>query len=291
MPSHELRKVIEAADRAINCEDLDALMKFYADDATLVLQPGMHATGKQEIRDAFVAIFEYFEHSLVVSQGEMVVVEGSGTALVLARTLLKATKDGQPFDIERQATYVFQPDPQGRWLCTIDNSYGTDLLVRVPATLYLVCGKIGAGKSTVARRLAKKANTVLIVEDDWISEMYSDEIRTLADYVRCTGRFRIAVANHIEALLTAGTSVVLDFPANTPSSRQWARSLIDNTGAAHELHFLDVPDEVCKARLKERNASGSHPFQASEEDFDRIAGYFVPPTVEEGFNVIIPDLR
>jgi len=117
--------------------------------------------------------------------------------------------------------------------------------------------------------------------------MYPDEIRTLADYVRCTGRFRMAVAGHIEALLAAGMSVVLDFPANTPSSRQWAKSLIDKTGAAHELHFLDVPDEVCKVRLKERNASGSHPFQASEEDFERITSYFVPPVADEGFNIIV----
>lgn len=287
MSSHELRRVIEAADRAITCEDLDALMKFYDDDATLVVQPGMHVTGKQKIQDAFVAISEYFEHSLAVRQGEMVVIEGSGTALVLAQTLLNGTKAGEAFDIERQATYVFQRDSQGQWLCTVDNSYGTDLLVQSPATLYLVCGKIGAGKSTVARTLAKKANTVLVVEDDWISQMYPDEIRTLADYVRCTGRFRMAVAGHIEALLADGMSVVLDFPANTPSSRQWGRSLIDKTGAAHELHFLDVPDEVCKARLKERNASGSHPFQASEEDFEKITGYFVPPAPDEGFNIIV----
>jgi uncharacterized protein (TIGR02246 family) len=287
MSSHELRRVIEDADRAITCEDLDALMEFYADDATLVVQPGMHATGKQKIRDAFVAISEYFEHSLAVRQGEMVVIEGSGTALVLARTLLNGTKAGEVFNIERLATYVFQQDSHGRWLCTIDNSYGTDLLVQSPATLYLVCGKIGAGKSTAARTLAKKAKTVLIAEDDWLSKMYPDEIRTLADYVRCTGRFRMAVAGHIEALLAAGMSVVLDFPANTSSSRQWARSLIDKTGAAHELHFLDVPDEICKARLKERNAAGSHPFQASEEDFERITGYFVPPAPDEGFHIII----
>ncbi|WP_129128224.1 YybH family protein [Geomonas oryzae] len=133
MPEHELRSVIEAADHAINCENLDALMEFYAEDATLVVQPGMHATGKQKIREAFAAIFDYFGHSLAVRQGGMVFVEGSGTALVLARTLLNGTKDGQSFDIERHATYVFKQDTQGRWLCTIDNSYGTDLLAHTGA--------------------------------------------------------------------------------------------------------------------------------------------------------------
>lgn len=28
----------------------------------------------------------------------------------------------------RRATYVFERDATGRWLCVIDNSYGTDLI-------------------------------------------------------------------------------------------------------------------------------------------------------------------
>ncbi len=46
------------------------------------------------------------------------------------------------------------------------------------------------------------------------------EIASLADYVRCTGRLRGAMGRHIENLLRAGNSVVLDFPANTRASRQ-----------------------------------------------------------------------
>lgn len=168
-----------------------------------------------------------------------------------------------------------------------DNSCGADFPVLPRATLFLLCGKIGAGKSTLAGVLAKRPATVLIAEDEWLYQLYNDEIRTLTDYARCTGRFRKAMGGLVEGLLAAGVSVVLDFPANTPSSRQWAKGLIDRSGVAHELHFLDVPDEVCKARLKERNASGSHPFKTSEEDFDRITAYFVPPTPDEGFNVIV----
>jgi predicted kinase len=55
------------------------------------------------------------------------------------------------------------------------------------------------------------------------------------------------------------------FPFNTPAARAWARELFEPEGAAHQLHFLDVADEVCKARLRARNARGEHPFQASDE--------------------------
>jgi len=64
------------------------------------------------------------------------------------------------------------------------------------------------------------------------------------------------------------------------------RSLIDRSGAAHELHLLDVPDVICKQRLRERNAS-AHPFQVSEAEYDLFTSYFVPPQPDEGFNVII----
>jgi hypothetical protein len=44
-------------------------------------------------------------------------------------------------------------------------------------TLYLLCGKIAAGKSTLARRLAKRPYTVLIAEDHWNSNLFKEESR------------------------------------------------------------------------------------------------------------------
>jgi hypothetical protein len=39
--------------------------------------------------------------------------------------------------LERRATYVFKRAASGRWLCAIDNSYGTDLLQWQPRPLTL----------------------------------------------------------------------------------------------------------------------------------------------------------
>ncbi len=129
MSSHPLRQLIEAADRAITAEDFDALLDFYADDATLVVKPGLNATGKEEIRRAFVAIAEHFNHSLVVKQGEVLVLEGADTALVIMESVLDAVaKDGSDASAVRRGTFVFKRGEAGKWLCAIDNSYGTDLL-------------------------------------------------------------------------------------------------------------------------------------------------------------------
>lgn len=98
---------------------------------------------------------------------------------------------------------------------------------------------------------------------------------------------KTAVELTIEALLQADLSVVLDYPANTLSSRQWAKGIFEKAEVAHQLHYLDVPDAVCKARLHERNASGTHPFATSDAEFDQITKHFVPPSPDEAMNIIL----
>jgi uncharacterized protein (TIGR02246 family) len=129
MQNHELKQIIKNADSAINREDFDDLMNFYSEDATLVVKPGMLAKGKEEIHRAFEAIANYFNHSLIVNQEKIAIIETGDTALVIAKALLSANqKTDSEFSMERSATYVFKKDSQGIWRCIIDNSYGAELL-------------------------------------------------------------------------------------------------------------------------------------------------------------------
>ncbi|MEK9969998.1 MAG: ATP-binding protein [Ferrovibrio sp.] len=153
------------------------------------------------------------------------------------------------------------------------------------AMLHLLCGKIAAGKSTLSAELGAAPATVTLAEDAWLARLYPDEIRAVADYVRRAARLREAMTPHVESLLRAGLSVVLDFPANTRANRSWMRGIIDRTGVRHRLYWLDVPDEVCRARLRQRNAAGTHDFAASDAEFDAITAYFAAPEPDEGFEV------
>lgn len=150
----------------------------------------------------------------------------------------------------------------------------------------MVCGKIAAGKSTLSRRLSAAPNTVLLIEDEWLSALFGDQMQTPADFLRCSTRLRRVIGAHVASLLAEGVSVVLDFQANTLESRAWLRQLITASDAAHQLHVLAPPDEVCLARLKARNAAGTHPFAVSEAQFHQISRHFVLPTAEEGFNLV-----
>ena len=155
--------------------------------------------------------------------------------------------------------------------------------------LHMLCGKIAAGKSTLAASLAGAPGTVLIAEDDWLNALFADELVSLPDYVRCSSKLGRIMAPHVAAVLNAGVSVVLDFPANTVEQRRWMRGILATTTAAHQLHLLETPDEVCLARLRARNSRGDHPFAVTEAQFHQFSSHFAAPTPDEGLNVVRHD--
>jgi predicted kinase len=97
--------------------------------------------------------------------------------------------------------------------------------MKTSAKLILLCGKMAAGKSTLARDLAKRENAVLLVQDDFLNALFPGEITDLPGFVKRSSRLRNALLPHICTLLSRGISVVLDFPGNTKAHRVWfARS-------------------------------------------------------------------
>lgn len=126
--NEEIKMLIAQADRAIKEERFDDLMEYYTDDAVLVVKPGLEVKGKEAIKKAFIKIAAYFKNSVVPTQGKMLMLEAGDTVLVLSQTLLDAdNKDTSEFSMDRRATYVYKK-ADGKWLCAIDNSYGTKLL-------------------------------------------------------------------------------------------------------------------------------------------------------------------
>ena len=123
-----IKELIKQADLAIKNEDFAHLMDFYSDDAILVVRPGKIARGKKEIKEAFIKIAKYFDNSIVPTQGKMEFLEAGDTVLVISQTLLDANNAQESeYSMERRATYVYRLI-DGKWLCVIDNSYGTTIL-------------------------------------------------------------------------------------------------------------------------------------------------------------------
>lgn len=151
--------------------------------------------------------------------------------------------------------------------------------------LHVICGRIAAGKSTLAAKLSQPAQTICISEDDWLSALYGKQMQTLQHYVEFSARLREIMTSHISQLLGAGMSVVLDYPANTVAHRIWMRDCAAQAEVEVLLHLLDVDDETCWRRLQDRNARGDHPFQPSRAQFEQICRHYAPPDPKEGFAI------
>ncbi|WP_231139223.1 AAA family ATPase [Pseudomonas fluorescens] len=104
--------------------------------------------------------------------------------------------------------------------------------------LHLLCGKIASGKSTLARSLKAEHSAILLSEDHWLSKLYPDQIKSVADYVLHARRIRDVLGPLVIDMLSTGTPVVLDFPANTPADRHWLRSLADTAKVPHRIESI-----------------------------------------------------
>ena len=155
------------------------------------------------------------------------------------------------------------------------------------AKLIFLCGKMAAGKSTLAGELAEREHAVLLVQDELLDRLYPGEITDIPGFVKCASRLRSALEPHVCALLSKGISVVLDFPGNTKTQRAWFRGIFERASVEHELHFIDASDAVCKRQLKDRSQTlpAGTPW-TTEAEFEAITRYFQSPSEDEGFNVV-----
>ena len=158
--------------------------------------------------------------------------------------------------------------------------------MKTETTLHFFCGKMAAGKSTLAKELTEKYGAVLLSEDDWLLQLYPEEIIDIPGYLQYSTRLKKLLSGHIQVLLTRGLSVVLDFPGNTIDQRTWFRDIFEQADVSHVLHFVDVSDDICKRQLKKRSANKPDGAAfTTEAEFDAISKHFQAPTENEGFNI------
>jgi predicted kinase len=155
------------------------------------------------------------------------------------------------------------------------------------ATLHFICGKAGAGKTTLARELGLALPAVVFVEDEWIVTL-GFEIKSLEDFRSASQRCRTLMASLAIELLRKGMPVVFDFAGNTRRDRQWVRGVFESAGAEHLLHLIEATDEQCLANIHRRNdekPSGIYAGYVSDETFHAVTAHFRPPQEDEGFVV------
>ncbi len=152
--------------------------------------------------------------------------------------------------------------------------------------LTFFCGKMGAGKSTKAGEIAKELNAVLLSEDEWLTSLYPNKISSLNDYIEYSNLLKPQMKSLVQSILASGTDVVMDFPANTLSQRDWFRIIFSEIDAPHNLVYINLPNEICLKQIDKRRIE--QPERAATDTpamFEQVTRYFTAPTPDEGFNV------
>ncbi len=120
--------------------------------------------------------------------------------------------------------------------------------------LYLLCGLPCAGKTTLAKQLAKEKGAIALSLDHLVLTLFPEEdtFETHHKYVqRVENTFFPIVGN----LLNQGCSVVMDFPAHTKVERDSLRQIATQAKVKSYLYYLQADLETIKKRIQQRNVA------------------------------------
>jgi hypothetical protein len=81
------------------------------------------------------------------------------------------------------------------------------------AKLLFLCGKMAAGKSTLAASLARDHDAVLLSQDELLDALYPGEITDIPGFIKYSARLRTALTPHIQELLEGACQWCWTFPA------------------------------------------------------------------------------
>ena len=152
------------------------------------------------------------------------------------------------------------------------------------ATLHIIQGFIGAGKSTFSKKLTLlNTGAKLLNPDEWVTKLYCKD-EYMANWNKC---FEITVNklwDLAKEYLHNGTDVIFDMGFWLKKDRDFARQIAKSFNSKLIHYYLYVTDEILKERIV---ASRPYPWAKIHlENFDKNKRLFEEPLSEENAIVI-----
>jgi len=154
------------------------------------------------------------------------------------------------------------------------------------ATVHMICGLTGAGKSTYAEALRRDLTGVRFSVDDWNARLFFMDRNSASDFDWFYDRVQRTCAqmrDTAEQVLQANVPAIFDCGFTDRKERRifydWAVAL----DLAVVLHFLDVPKSVRWKRVQQRNAERGETFaiDVTPQMFDFMETLWQAPDAAE----------
>jgi predicted kinase len=156
------------------------------------------------------------------------------------------------------------------------------------ATLHLMVGLPGSGKTTLARKLETEYSALRLTLDEWHVRLFGSDVRDDSDdsdFAQHNARHEAVESLLREAaarVLVLGVDVILDFGFWARSERDELRAKARELGADFKIHFTDVPEEMLLERIRARNAQlPAGTFHIPEAKLKEWIRLFEPPSPDE----------
>ena len=149
--------------------------------------------------------------------------------------------------------------------------------------VYLICGFIGAGKTTFAKKLEEKTGAVRITKDEWSIRFIGND-PTIDGYAEWDRKI-IALSRDVAfQLAEKGIDVIIDEGFWAKEQRDELRRKIDAIGAKAVMYYVDTPIEAIRERVVGRNNNlTKDSFRISLEMLDNYLKYWQPPSEDEDY--------
>lgn len=121
------------------------------------------------------------------------------------------------------------------------------------AKVYLICGKICCGKSTYAKQLQADNKAVILSVDEIMLAVFG--LYAGEKHDEYADRVRNYLFEKSLEVIKADVNVILDWGFWTSAGRNEAKEFYRNRNIECELHYIDVSNDIWKARINQRNQS------------------------------------
>ncbi|TCD11028.1 ATP-binding protein [Pedobacter frigidisoli] len=158
--------------------------------------------------------------------------------------------------------------------------------------IHLIFGTQGAGKSTYAIKLANKVNGVHLSIDDWMQDLFSQDLPTpknigwiMARVKRCEKKIWSTALQIVQS----GGSVILDLGFMKIENRSLYIALAKENGIQIELHFITAELSTRYNRVMQRNLDKdkTYSFQVTPTMFHYMENEFETPSEDELKAIVI----